>query len=85
MYTPTNSQETPGVLWRIQLGAFTREENALRLVVDLRKAGLEPAYERTETSVRVVLPGIRPSDLENVKQALAEHAFGDYVIRQESW
>lgn len=85
VYTPTNSQETPGVLWRIQLGAFTREENALRLVVDLRKAGLEPAYERTETSVRVVLPGIRPSDLENVKQALAEHAFGDYVIRQESW
>ena len=85
VYTPTNAQETPGVLWRIQLGAFTREENALRLVVDLRKAGLEPAYERTDTAVRVVLPGIRPADLEKVKQALSEHAFGDYVIRQESW
>lgn len=85
VYIPTNSQETPGVLWRIQLGAFTREENALRLVVDLRKAGLEPAYERTETAVRVVLPGIRPSDLDNVKQALSEHGFTNYVIRQESW
>ena len=85
VYTPTNAQETPGVLWRIQLGSFAREENALRLVVSLRKAGLEPAYERTESSVRVVLPGIRPSDLEKVKQALVDHAFTDYVIRQESW
>lgn len=85
VYIPTNAEETPGVLWRIQLGAFTREENALRLVSGLRKAGLEPAYERTDTSVRVVLPGIRPSDLEKVKKALSEHAFTDYIIRQESW
>ena len=85
VYIPTTAEETPGVLWRIQLGAFTREENALRLVTGLRKAGLEPAYERTDTSVRVVLPGIRPSDLEKVKKALSDHAFTDYIIRQESW
>ena len=79
------SQGTSGVLWRIQLGAFAREENALRLVVQLRKAGFDPAYERTEKSVRVVLPGIQPDDLEKVKEALANHSFTDYVIRQESW
>ncbi len=73
------------ILWRIQLGAFAREENALRLVVRLRKAGLEPAYERTENSVRVVLPGIRTSELDKVKEALAAGSFNDYVIRQESW
>ena len=82
---PVYSQGTSGVLWRIQLGAFVREENALRLVVQLRKAGLDPAYERTEKAIRVVLPGIRPEDLEKVKEVLAEHAFTDYVIRQESW
>lgn len=82
---PVYSQDTSGVLWRIQLGAFTREENALRLVVQLRKAGFDPAYERTEKSVRVVLPGIQPDDLEKVKEALANHSFTDYVIRQESW
>ncbi|QSH91675.1 septal ring lytic transglycosylase RlpA family protein [Treponema medium] len=82
---PVYSQGTSGVLWRIQLGAFTREENALRLVVQLRKAGFDPAYERTEKSVRVVLPGIQPADLEKVKEVLAEHSFTDYVIRQESW
>lgn len=85
VYEPTNARETPGVLWRIQLGAFTREENALRLVVSLRKAGLEPAYERTDANIRVVLPGIRPADLEKVKEALSSHSFTDYVIRQESW
>ena len=82
---PVYSQGTSGVLWRIQLGAFTREENALRLVIQLRKAGFDPAYERTEKSVRVVLPGIQPDDLEKVKEALANHSFTDYVIRQESW
>jgi len=79
------SPGTSGVLWRIQLGAFTREENALRLVVQLRKVGFDPAYERTEKTVRVVLTGIQPADLEKVKGVLAEHSFTDYVIRQESW
>ena len=79
------SQGSSGILWRIQIGAFTREENALRLVVQLRKAGFEPAYERTEKTIRVVLPGIRPDDLEKVKETLAVHSFTDYVIRQESW
>ena len=83
--SPVYTQGSSGVLWRIQLGAFTREENALRLVVQLRKAGFDPAYERTEKSVRVVLPGIQPDDLEKVKEALANHSFTDYVIRQESW
>ena len=73
------------MLWRIQLGAFTREENALRLVVQLRKIGFDPAYERTEKAVRVVLTGIQSPDLEKVKSVLAEHSFNDYVIRQESW
>ena len=83
--TPVYAQGSSGVLWRIQLGAFVREENALRLVVQLRKAGFDPAYERTEKTVRVVLPGIKPDDLEKVKEALAAHSFRDYVIRQESW
>ena len=82
---PVYAQGSSGVLWRIQLGAFVREENALRLVVQLRKAGFDPAYERTEKTVRVVLPGIKPDDLEKVKEELAAHSFRDYVIRQESW
>ncbi len=85
VYTPANTESSSGVLWRIQLGAFVREENALRLVVALRKIGLEPAYERANSTIRVVLPGIRPTDLEYVKKVLKNGGFTDYIIRQESW
>ena len=85
VYVPAKASETEGVLWRIQLGSFKREENALRLVIKLRKIGFEPAYEKTETTTRVVLYGIRPHELEKVKKMLELNSFNDYVLRQESW
>ena len=85
VYVPTTAAETSGPLWRIQLGSFAREENALRLVSKLRKIGFEPAYEKTETHVRVVLYGIRPYDLEKVKNVLEQNSYRDYILRQESW
>lgn len=85
VYTPTTPEETKGVLWRIQVGSFTREENALQLVIKLRDIGFEPAYEKTETHVRVVLYGIRPADLDKVKAVLDKNNYRGYVIRQESW
>ncbi len=85
VYTPAIPGEGAGILWRIQLGSFAREENALRLVVALRKVGFEPAYERAEGSVRVVLHGIRPADLDYVKRILKDGLFTDYIIRQENW
>ena len=85
VYMPTTPEQTKGVLWRIQVGSFAREENALQLVVKLREIGFEPAYEKTETHVRVVLYGIRPTDLEKVKAVLDNNNYRGYVIRQESW
>lgn len=85
VYMPTTPEQTKGVLWRVQVGSFAREENALQLVVKLREIGFEPAYEKTETHVRVVLYGIRPIDLEKVKVVLDNNNYRGYVIRQESW
>lgn len=85
VYKPANPDETTGPLWRIQIGAFAREENALRLVVQLRKLGIEPAYERTNNSVRVVIPAILPEDVDAVKKVLEKGRIPDYVIRQERW
>lgn len=85
VYMPTTPEQTKGVLWRVQVGSFAREENALQLVVKLREIGFEPAYEKTETHVRVVLYGIRPTDLEKVKVVLDNNNYRGYVIRQESW
>ena len=74
----------PGApVWRIQLGSFAREENALRMVRSLRAAGLDPAYERHEGAVRVVLAGIEDRRLEDVKHTLQEAGFRDYILRRE--
>ena len=85
VYVPTTAEETKGVLWRIQVGSFAREENALQLVIKLRDVGFEPAYEKTATHVRVVLYGIRPTELNKVKEVLDRNNYRGYVIRQESW
>lgn len=85
VYIPAKASETDGILWRIQLGSFKREENALRLVIQLRKIGFEPAYEKTDKNTRVVLYGIRPHDLEKVKRILEINSFKDYILRQEKW
>lgn len=84
VYTP--AEKAKGlVLWRIQLGSFSREENSIRLVEALRKVGFEPAYEKTDNAIRVVLYGIRNEDLDKVKNVLKLNDFTDYIIRQESW
>lgn len=74
-----------GVAWRIQLGSFSREENATRLVIKLRKNGFNPAFEKTPTMIRVVLNGIADSELPKIKEKLATAGYSDFVIRQESW
>lgn len=70
-------------LWRIQVGAFSREENAIRLVRVLRAAGLEPAYERSDGTIRVVLAAVEERKLESVKSALRDAGIYDYILRRE--
>jgi len=73
-----------GPTWRIQLGSFLREENATRLVVKLRKAGFDPAFEKSGDMTRVVLAGVPDRDLASVKQKLGNAGFGDYLVKQET-
>lgn len=80
----TAASAESGGFWRIQLGSFTREENALRLVRSLRSIGLEPAYEKTEGVIRVVLPSVAGSSLEETKTLLADAGFWDYLLRREN-
>jgi rare lipoprotein A len=82
---PVLSEKPVGVTWRIQLGSFTREENATRLVVKLRSDGFSPAFEKTETMTRVVLAAVPDAELAAVKEKLAKTGYRDYLVRQESW
>jgi rare lipoprotein A len=74
-----------GIGWRIQLGSFTREENATRLVIKLRKAGFNPAFEKADSMTRVVIAGIPDAELAATKEKLRLAGYADYLVRQESW
>lgn len=69
--------------WRIQLGAFAYEENAKQFVYKLRKQGFDPAFERTNTMIRVVLAHIPDASLEELKLKLSEQGHREYVLKKE--
>jgi rare lipoprotein A len=71
--------------WRIQLGAFSREANAIRLVSRLRKDGFQPAFEKTSGLTRVVIPGIEASGLPALKNKLAKAGYSGFIVRKETW
>lgn len=81
--SPTDASGLPA-RWRIQLAAFSREDNANRLVVKLRKDGFNPAFERTSTVIRVVLAGISDEELGAVRGRLDSSGYSDYLVRKES-
>jgi rare lipoprotein A len=80
---PVAEQPAAGPFWRIQVGAYTAEANAYNLVKKLRKAGLEPAYEKTEKVIRVVLPGIPDAKRAETEEILKKAGFTDYLVRRE--
>ena len=69
--------------WRIQLGSFSNDENANRLVIRLRKDGFNPAFEKTGTLTRVVLSGIPDASLAGTRAKLDSAGYGEYLVRQE--
>jgi len=83
--TQSGNVSAPGTeaRWRIQLGSFSKPENANRLVIQLRKDGFNPAIERTESMTRVVLAGIPDSALGSMKDRLAAAGYTNGLVRGE--
>lgn len=83
--TQAGNANAPGTeaRWRIQLGSFSKPENANRLVIQLRKDGFNPAIERTESMTRVVLAGIPDSALGSMKDRLAAAGYANGLVRGE--
>ena len=69
--------------WRIQLASFAREENATSFVVKLRKDGFNPAFERAGAMTRVVLAGIRDTELPSTRTRLEGAGYAGFLVRQE--
>ena len=81
---PVSSRPAGQTTWRIQLASFSHEANATRLAVTLRKQGFNPAFEKTASMIRVVLPGIADTDLSATRARLDSAGHRDYLVRTES-
>jgi rare lipoprotein A len=66
---PTTSSKS----YRLQVGAFTVPRNALNAFEKLKNAGLNPAYEQNGEFYRVVLAGVKASEIQAIAQILANN------------
>jgi len=70
--------------YRLQVGAFTVPRNALNAFEKLKNAGLNPAYEQNGEFYRVVLAGLKASEIQAIAQILANNGFQEAILREET-
>jgi hypothetical protein len=70
-------------IYRVQVGAFLDQRNAVDAYNRLVAAGFTPAYEKYNDYYRVVLTGIRASEIENIAWRLGAANFPEALLREE--
>ncbi|MDR2433006.1 MAG: SPOR domain-containing protein [Treponema sp.] len=74
---------SPGKTYRLQVGSYKMAKNAVESFEKLKNSGLNPAYERNGEYFRVVLAGIRGSEIQAVAEKLGAAGFREALIREE--
>jgi len=73
----------PGKQYKLQVGSYKIARNAVDAFTKLQKSGLNPDYERFGDFYRVVLKGIRGSDVQAVAEKLEQAGFSEAIIKEE--
>jgi len=86
--TPSSINIMPDKNYRFQVGSFRIARNAVEAFDRLKGAGLSPAYERYTDSegdyFRVVLAGIRGTDVQITSEKISAAGFKEAIIRAEN-
>jgi uncharacterized protein YbjQ (UPF0145 family) len=73
----------PDRIYKLQVGAFRINQNAAGVFTRLNDVGLNPVYERTEDLLyRVVIPGVRGTEVQSVTEKLGAAGFSEVIIRE---
>lgn len=76
-------QREEGKLWDIQIGAFSKRENALNYASKIKAAGFSNVIlQKTSTVVRVSLKAVPSEDVNRMVDKLAEKGYFDLVVRE---
>jgi rare lipoprotein A len=73
----------PDRIYKLQVGSYRIAGNAVDAYVKLKAVGLDPSYERNADYFRVVLAGIRGTNVLSVTEKLGTAGFREAVIREE--
>jgi rare lipoprotein A len=73
-----------GKSYRVQVGSYKVPRNAADAFEKLKKAGLNPAYERAGDFYRVVIAGVPSGDIQTVAEKLGNAGFREALIRAEN-
>ena len=73
----------PSGMYRVQVGSFRVARNAVDTFVRLRAADFEPSYERNGEFFRVVLAGIRGTEIQSTVERLAAMGHHGVVVMGE--
>jgi rare lipoprotein A len=79
----------PNKTYRLQIGSFKNARNAVDAFEKTKNTGLNPAYERyvdgqSGEFFRVVLAGVRGSDVQLTAEKLRSAGFREALIREEN-
>jgi len=74
----------PDKKYRLQVGSYKVPRNAVETFGKLKAAGLNPAYEQNGEFYRVVLTGIRGTEVQPVADKLEKAGFREAIIREEN-
>jgi rare lipoprotein A len=74
---------SPDRIYKLQVGSYKIAGNAVDAYVKLKAVGLDPSYERKDDYFRVVLAGIRGTDITSVTGKLGAAGFREAIVREE--
>ncbi|MDR2597919.1 MAG: septal ring lytic transglycosylase RlpA family protein [Treponema sp.] len=86
---PEEIKIVPNKTYRLQLGSYKIARNAINAFDRLKNSGFSPAYERyidneNVEHFRVVLAGIRGTDVQLTTEKLGDAGFSKVLIREEN-
>jgi rare lipoprotein A len=74
----------PDKKYRLQVGSFKVPRNAVEVFGKLKESGLNPAYEQNGEFYRVVLTGVRGTEIQLVASKLERAGIREVIIREEN-
>ena len=81
--SPPAIMADPNSTYRVQVGSFRVARNAVDTFVRLRAADFEPSYERSGEFFRVVLAGIRGTEVQSTLDRLVEMGYDGVMVLAE--